>query len=72
MHLEDNPLIFQAQKDNLLEISGQTLVPIIDIFNISSLYWYKIYSSITLSRSQCSNKVTWLIKQMILQIVERI
>ena len=45
MHLEDNPLIFQAQKDNLLEISGQTLVPIIDIFIISSLYWYKIYSS---------------------------
>ena len=28
-HLEDNPLILQAQKDNLLEISGQTLVPII-------------------------------------------
>ena len=30
-HLEDSPLIFQEQKDNLLDISGQTMVPIIDI-----------------------------------------
>ena len=50
-HLEDSPLIVQPQKDNLLDISGQTLVLIIDIDIISSSYWYKIYSSITLSVS---------------------